>query len=320
MTSKAEADRPRAAAAEWVRHRERGNVTVLRWMTILSLRLGRRCARVVVYFIAMYFFLFAPTVRRHSLRYLRRALDREPSGTDRFRQVLTFAITIHDRVYLANERYDLFDVAVRGEACVRAALLEGRGAFLMGAHVGSFEIISAVGKQVPGLKVAMAMYEANARKVSAAVAAINPAARPEVIGLGHMDAMLRIQEALERGCFVGVLGDRTLGDEAALAVNFLGATARFPLGAMRAAAVMRRPVIFMIGLYRGANRYHVEFEQLADFSRIDSGGREAAVAAAVARYAALLERHCRSDPYNWFNFYDFWGDEADPEPGSRADT
>jgi predicted LPLAT superfamily acyltransferase len=30
------------------------------------------------------------------------------------------------------------------------------------------------------------------------------------------------------------------------------------------------------------------------------------VRAAVERYAALLDRYCRSDPYNWFNFFDFW--------------
>jgi len=75
---------------------------------------------------------------------------------------------------------------------------------------------------------------------------------------------------------------------------------------MRAAAALRRPVIFMTGLYRGGNRYHVVFRQLADFSQPTPAGREAAVRAAIERYVALLEEFCRSDPYNWFNFYDFW--------------
>jgi predicted LPLAT superfamily acyltransferase len=75
---------------------------------------------------------------------------------------------------------------------------------------------------------------------------------------------------------------------------------------MRAAAIMRRQVIFMIGLYRGGNRYHVAFESLADFSKIEHRQREAAVRAAIVRYAALLEKYVRSDPYNWFNFFDFW--------------
>ena len=33
---------------------------------------------------------------------------------------------------------------------------------------------------------------------------------------------------------------------------------------------------------------------------------EAAVEAAIRRYAGMLEKYCRSDPYNWFNFFDFW--------------
>jgi predicted LPLAT superfamily acyltransferase len=298
--------RTSASAAEWVTHRERGSMILLRIMTFLSLRLGRSGGRVFLYLIAAYFFTFAPTARRNARAYLRRALGREPTSADRFRHVLTFATTIHDRVYLMKERLDLFDISVEGEELVRSALEAGQGAFLMGAHVGSFDIIRAFGQRQPGLQVAMAMYEDNARRVNAMLAAVNPAAKPDVIALGHMDSMLKIQDYLGRGIFVGVLGDRTLGNEAAQRVGFLGRPARFPIGAMRAAAVMRRPVIFMIGLYRGGNRYHVVFETLADFSSVEPRQRDAAVRAAIQRYAGLLEKYVRSDPYNWFNFFDFW--------------
>jgi predicted LPLAT superfamily acyltransferase len=298
--------RRRTSAAEWVTHRERGSMTLMRIMTFLSLRLGRSGGRIFLYLIAAYFFTFAPTARRHARAYLRAALGREPTAADRFRHVLTFATTIHDRVYLMKERLDLFDIRVQGEELVGSALEARAGAFLMGAHVGSFDIIRAVGQRQPGLQVAMAMYEDNARRVNAMLAAINPAAKPDVIALGHMDAMLKIQEHLDRGIFVGVLGDRTLGNEATQQVGFLGRPARFPTGAMRAAAIMRRPVIFMIGLYRGANRYQVVFETLADFSSVEPRQRDAAVRAAIERYAGLLEKYVRTDPYNWFNFFDFW--------------
>jgi hypothetical protein len=77
---------------------------------------------------------------------------------------------------------------------------------------------------------------------------------------------------------------------------------------MRAAAALRRPVIFMAGLYCGGNRYRVVFRPLADFSQRGPLTRERAVCAAIERYVALLEEYCRSEPYNWFNFYDFWGE------------
>jgi predicted LPLAT superfamily acyltransferase len=296
--------RPRSRAAEWTTHRERGSRTLLRLMTFVSLHLGRPTGRFFLYFIAAYFFAFAPTARRHSRAYLRRALGREPTPLDRFRHILTFATTIHDRVYLMKNRLERFEITVEGADIVRDALEAGKGAFLMGSHVGSFDIIRCVGERQPGLRVAMAMYEENARKVNEMLAAIDPAAKLDVIPLGRMDAMLKISEYLDRGTFVGVLADRTLGAESALEVEFLGDPARFPLGAMRAAALMRRPVIFMIGLYRGGNRYHVVFEHLADFSEPEE--RDAAVREAVKRFARLLERHVRDDPFNWFNFFDFW--------------
>jgi predicted LPLAT superfamily acyltransferase len=160
----------------------------------------------------------------------------------------------------------------------------------------------------------MAMYEDNARKINSILAAINPDAKPDIISLGHIDAMLRIAERLDRGAFVGILGDRTLGDEPVHEVTILGERAYLPTGPMRAAAILRRSVIFMVGLYRGGNHYHVVFEPIADFSAVTPKTRDAAVRAAVERYAALLDRHCRCDPYNWFNFFDFW---RNPSRGSK---
>ncbi len=284
-------------------------------MAFLSLRLGRTLSRTVLYGIAAYFFLFAPAARRQSRRYLRRALGRAPGARDRFRHVLNFATTIHDRVYLINEQYDKFEITIEGEPLMRAQVEAGRGAFLMGAHMGSFEVIGSVGRRQPGLHVAMAMYEDNARKINAILAAINPRANPDIIALGHIDTMILIAERLDRGAFVGMLGDRTLGNEPVHEVTILGERAFLPAGPLRAAAILRRPVIFMVGLYRGGNRYHVVFAPVADFSDVTPQSRDAAVRAAVERFAALLDRHCRSDPYNWFNFFDFW---REPERGPKA--
>jgi predicted LPLAT superfamily acyltransferase len=313
-TKPADLQRGPRVRAEWARSPERGNLTLLRLMTFLSLRLGRPIGRLFLYFIALYFFWFAPTARRHSIDYLRRSLGRAPTAGDRFRQVLYFASNILDRLYLVNERYDLFDVSIEGEDLMREQLARGSGTVLMGAHFGSFEIMSAVGRRRPGLRVAMAMYEDNARKVSAMFKALNPANKSEIIALGHIEAMLRIRERLDEGVFVGILGDRTFQGEPGLVVDFLGGRAVFPLGPMRAAAVLRRKVFFMTGIYRGGNRYHAVFERLADFTETRSGERETAVEAAIRRYAALLEQHCHRDPYNWFNFFDFWREAHEQQP------
>lgn len=292
--------------AEWVTRRERGSPWLMRLMAALSLRMGRRAGRVVLHVIAAYFFLFAPRARRASRAYLRRVLGRQPTARDRFRQVMTFASTIHDRVYLLNDRFELFDIAVEGEELMRERVRAGGGAFLVGAHLGSFEVTRAIGRRQPGLRVAMAAYEENARKINAMVAAINPGLTVGTVQLGSLEAMLKVRSLLDEGVFVGMLGDRTPGGEATEVVEFLGAPARFPTGPMRVAALLGGEVILMLGVYRGGNRYRVIFEALADFGGVGRGERESAVRAAVARFARRLEAYCREYPYNWFNFYDFW--------------
>ncbi len=287
---------------------------MLRLMTWISLRLGRRAGRVVLHPIAAYFLLFAPASRRASGDYLRRALGRPPGWRDRYRHFFTFAATIHDRVYLVNRRFELFDFEVHGEAELRRLLAGGKGLFLMGAHLGSFEAIRALGRRDADLRVAMVMHQDNAQKLNAMLAAINPEAVQDVIGLGQIDSMLKVRERLDEGCVVGMLADRTPGKDALVPVQILGANAELPLGPLRMAALLRRPVLFMTGLYLGGNRYAIHFEPLADFSGVARGGRDAALKAAVDRYAALLDRYCRKAPYNWFNFFDFWQPAAGTTP------
>jgi len=74
----------------------------------------------------------------------------------------------------------------------------------------------------------------------------------------------------------------------------------------------------MSGLYRNGNRHDVHFYALADFSDVHRDARAAAVDAALARYVALLDRYCRAAPYNWFNYFDFWRNDATAAPRDDA--
>ena len=297
---------PAPAAAGWAHRKERSNAAMLRLMSWISLRLGRPAGRLVLGPIAAYFLLFAPAARRASRAYLGRVLGRPPRLRELFAHFFSFAATVHDRVYLINERFDLFDLRVHGAELVADIVARGEGVFLVGAHMGSFEVIRAVGRSQPGLRVAMVMYEDNARKINEALAAINPAAQQDIIALGRVDSMLKVRERLAEGTLVGMLADRSPGGDAPVPTNFLGTPAGFPAGPWRLAAMLGRPVILMVGLYRGGNRYDIHFEPLADFSGLARGERAAAQRDAIARYAARLEHYAREAPFNWFNFFDFW--------------
>jgi len=295
--------------AAWAHTPERSNMQLLRIMVWISMRLGRHTSRVVLHLITCYFLLFARTNRRASKKYLRLVLNRPPRWRDLYRHFFTFATTVHDRVYLLKRRFDLFDFEIHGEEELRRLLNDGNGLFLMGAHLGSFEVIRAIGWKNADLRVAMVMHQGNAQKIIATLTTINPTSARDIIELGRIYSLLQVQERLEAGGVVGMLADRTPGEEVLRSVQILGADANLPVGPFRMAALLRRPVVFMTGLYLGGNRYAVHFDTLADFSTVTREQRDAAVEAAISRYAALLDQYCRKAPYNWFNFFDFWQHE-----------
>lgn len=276
-------------------------------MARVSLRLGRSSGRVILYGITAYYFLFAPRARRASRAYLTRALGHAPRAAQCFAHLLAFATTIHDRVYLLNDRFELFDIEVCGEALLREQLAHTGALLLFGAHLGSFEVTRAAGRRA-ALPVVMAAHTRNARKLNAALEAISAHA-PAIVPLGDNPlALLQLQRLLEQGVSVGILADRTPREQHRETVEFLGAPAHFPSGPFRAAAVFGRPLVLMAGLYLGANRYRIVFEPLADFTAVPRAARAQAVRTAIEHYAQALERLCRAHPYNWFNFYDFWSD------------
>ena len=289
-------------AAQWRLAPERGSLPLIRFMARASVMLGRAPSRILLRLAAAYFFLTGGAARRASRDFLTRALGRAPAPGEIYRHFFTFATTVHDRIYLLKDRFDLLDIRVHG-----AELFGPEGALLMGAHFGSFEAMRACGRSMGHRRVAMAMYEENARKVMGVLSAISPAALQDIIALGRVDSMLEVRQRLDEGVLVGVLADRTLGEEPTVAVDFLGAPAAFPTGPMRMAAVLRRRVLFMVGVHLGGNRYEVRFEPLVDFSAGEqAGARSERVVDAVRAYAARLEHYARVAPFNWFNFFDFW--------------
>ncbi len=294
------------AAPEWTARPERSNTLAIRFIVWIALTMGRRVARLFLYPICLYFLLFAGEARAASKKYLRKVLGREPHVSDGFRHIHTFASTILDRVFLLNGCFDKFDVRVHMDEASRALIARKQGCILLGAHLGSFEILRAYANETEGPPASVVMYEENARKLNSVLKAINPDLTQQVIALGKVDSMLKVEQALTRGEFIGILADRGLEEGSASVVcDFLGEPARFPSGPLRMAYMLKSPVSLMVGVYRGGNRYDLYLEELADMGNAGLPRNEL-IRQAQQRYVARIEHHCRNAPYNWFNFYDFW--------------
>ena len=278
----------------------------MRLMVWVALTLGRPAARLLLYPICVYFLFFSPASHAASTKYLRKVLNREPGIADAFRHCHAFAATLLDRVFLFNNQYTRFDVHVHNEDILAGMIARGEGCVLLGAHMGSFEIIRALGRHNTAARISLVMYEENSKKFNAVLRVINPDLSLQVISLGKVDAMLKVEAALKRGEIIGMLGDRTFQGEGTVACPFLGEQARFPSGPFRLAATLKQPLVMMFGLYRGGNRYDIYFERLVDTWKAPGATRDVLIEQALQRYAMRLEHYCRDAPYNWYNFYDFW--------------
>ncbi len=310
MSTQASPDR--GHARDWTATPERSNLLALRTLAWIATHLGRPVARLVLHPIALYYLLFAPTPRRTSRQYLGRALGRPAGWVDLYRHIHCFASVALDRIWFAAGRLDLFDMHITGNELMDCSVAEGRGVFLLGAHIGSFEALHAVGMSHPGLPVAMVMYPENARMIHAVLQALAPHFEVSIIPIGQRGSALAIRDFLDKGGLTGLMGDRFVPSDAVHGGSqehlFLGCPTRFTDGPVRLAMMLRRQVMFMVGLYRGGNRYELRFETLADFRDLpaDPAERERLLHATVAEYVRRLEALCIEAPYNWFNFYDYW--------------
>jgi predicted LPLAT superfamily acyltransferase len=291
-------------SADWSVRREIGSMAVLRIAVWVARSFGRRLTRALLVPVCLGFVIFHVEARTASKRYLARVLGHPPRLRQVLRHFFTFATTVLDRVYLLNDEAHRFHITIHGEEVVADILAQGGGCLLLGAHHGSFEVLRLVGRKQPNLSVSLAMYEETGRKIGAALNAINPHLAPSIIGLGTPAAMIEIRDCLEQGGFVGMLADRTLRMDTPIRLGFLGGDAAFPTGPARIAALLRPPVVLMVGLFRGGNRYEIHFERLAAAPAAKPDPEE--TNRLITRYVARLEHYCRAAPYNWFNFFDFW--------------
>lgn len=291
----------------WLSVREKGGVLGVRWMFWLATAFGRGAARAFLAVLVLYYVTFHRGVRRSSADYLGRIDRRPPSFGRVYAHVLRFAHVAVDRLFLiAGKDRDLVFES-HGTEHLRAAQETGRGAILLGAHLGSFEAMRRVARG-RNYRVNVVGYFKNAAAINDTLRKVNPDLDTRLIEIdpGGVDFVLTLRECIEKGEFVAILADRVGLGGKTTEVDFLGEKAPFPLGPYLLASTLRCPVFLTFGLFTEPNRYDLYCEPFADRIELPRGGREQAASEYAARYVRRLEAYCRKAPDNWFNFYDFW--------------
>jgi predicted LPLAT superfamily acyltransferase len=296
--------------AEWRHIPEAGTVLGIRFLVLLARTFGRRIAGWCLYVVALYYAIVRGVVRRASRDYLRRVGEPTTFGNI-VRHVHAFARVSLDRLFFLTGRLEPFRFEHHNHDMLVDIGKTGRGVLLLGAHLGSFEVMRCRAKEF-GVPINVVVDFSNAERINRVLHSLAPDSRTRLISLvpDPLAAMLAIRAAIDRGELVAILGDRPpssrTGGARTVVAPFLGADAAFPAGPWLLAHSLRCPVYFVAGVYTPPNHYTLHFEPLADEVRLDRHDRAAALARYVRTYATMLETYARSAPLNWFNFFDFW--------------
>jgi predicted LPLAT superfamily acyltransferase len=293
-------------AESWTALPERGTQTSLQLIGWIAMHVGRWAARLLLYPITFYFVTTADAARQLSRGYLKRVHGNSAHWWHVFRHFHCFAATILDRLYLLRGEFGRFDVKIHGKEILYRQMEHGKGCILLGSHLGSFEVLRALGVIQRKFPLKVLMDTRHNRNVTRFFDALNPVIADTVIVSDRPDTLLTIKESLEAGFFIGMLGDRLSSGDKPLQCQFLGAPAAFPTGPIVLAAMMHCPIALFFGLYRGGNHYEIYFEHFASEITLDRNRRTEEIQLWMQRYAERLEHYARLAPYNWFNFYPFW--------------
>lgn len=296
---------------DWKVHAERSNTFTLKLICWIALNIGRNFARIILYPITAYFFITSPKVIRASKNYFKRVNNAHVNILTVLKHIHHFSATILDRVFFLTDQHERFEININGHEIIEELMAKGQGGILLGTHHGSFEVLRSLvnkNKQIP-LKILM--YRDHNQMITRILDELNPEVANTVINLADADALMQMQEAVENGYFVGMLGDRVTESERKTECILLNDKANFPSSPILLASILKVPVILFFGLYQGGNRYDIHVELLSECIEIERKNREKEVQVWTQKVVSRLEHYIRLSPYNWFNFYDFWKDEDD---------
>lgn len=317
-------------ARHWAQLEERGVYLGLRAMLFSYQILGRVGFSLLLYPVMAYFFLAGGNARRASVDYLRavaaepegrRKLGTDPGWRQSFTHFMTFGDAILDKLLAWTGRIGLDAVDFENIEIFEELQKSGRGGVLITSHFGNAEVCRALGTRRAKLKINVLVHTKHASNFNRLLREQSGQSAVSLIETTEVgpETAIMLRECVERGEFIVIVGDRTpvsLSGRHSYA-PFLGRMAPFPQGPYVLAALMRCPVQLLF-CFKEKGRFRIVFEPFSQGIKLPRKAREAALEDLARAFAARLEQYCLRQPYQWFNFFDFWQQDQPRQDKGKA--
>jgi predicted LPLAT superfamily acyltransferase len=302
---------------EWKKQQERGSRRAYQTAVVIYKLLGRRLCSLIIYPVSLYFCATGKKARLASIDYLTRVFQ-HPQGKQHFkrppgfaaswRHVRSFSLSILDKfaVWLGRVKYEEIAWPERQDFVDG---LKDHGVVLLSAHYGNLEIMRAVSRLMTHMKVNVIMDKKNAVAFNNHLQSSHTKVDLDVFATDDIDinTAVLLKEKLAQGEMVAIMADRLTDGSLTrfLERPFIGETARFPEGPFAIAAILKAPV-YMFICSKKKNHFHVNVEKMCNLDDFSKKKRNVLVAELCDQYVEVLEKHCLEDPWQWYNFYNFW--------------
>ncbi|MCM8542542.1 MAG: hypothetical protein NE328_19885 [Lentisphaeraceae bacterium] len=310
---------------EWKNQQERGAFWAFRLSVFTYRILGRTVCSLIIYPVVFYFYLTGGNAKKASLKYLRKIyahpqgkkhFKKTPGFRDGFKHSLSFAFSILDKfgVWLNRITYD--DIHFPGREELIKRMEKKEGLVFLSAHYGNIEIMRAVSQTISEVPVNVIMDRKNAESFNKILKSTNNKFDISIFASDEIDISTagKLKEKIANGEIVAVMADRLTDSSTSRyeSREFLGETACFPQGPFIIPWLLKAPTYMFICTKKGKN-YEVNFEKFFDVDDFQQIKRNVFVENICDRYVENLEKHCLKDPWQWYNFYDFWKKPANSQ-------
>ena len=175
--AQAAAQAARRRGGNWWRIAERGSQLGMKLLALSSRVFGRRFTALWLHPVVAYFLLTGHEARAASARYftqLRASMPQEnlprPGWRSAYRHMLAFAQSGFDKLGAWTGRVNFADVTFDDPAAFEALAASGRGALVIGAHLGNLEMTRALAVRGAHAKVTAIVYTDHARRFNSVLA------------------------------------------------------------------------------------------------------------------------------------------------------
>jgi predicted LPLAT superfamily acyltransferase len=302
-------------ASHWSGMGEWSLIWGMRFLLRVYLMLGRTVLQWFLYPVVSYYWLANKRGREASRAYLKRVAILSPetnltgSLRDSHRHFISFANAIIDKLAAWSGALSLADVDYRGRDSLLAQTRTGRGAILLGSHLGNLEVCRVIADLDETARLNVLVHTKHAEKFNRLLRQTNENSGLNLIQVTEISAAtaMLLSDKVDNGELVIITADRTpvSRNPRVSRAEFLGAEALFPQGPFILASLLKCPIYTLFCL-KQQDKQVIYFDRFSDSLAFPRHNREQAIQQAIQLYAWRLEHYCLMEPLQWFNFFDFW--------------